>query len=90
MGSDKPDIGHVRMSYFRVKRMSTETSQNSVKKPRGWEVLEEKLKAKGLSAGEIAQARKSFYDGIETLTKMFLSTHSVNQLKEKETQEGFE
>ena len=47
--------------------------------PRGWEALEIKLKAKGLSAGEISQARKSFYDGMETLTKMFLSTYSVEK-----------
>ncbi len=71
--------------------MITETTSNlGHKEPRGWESLEEKLKAKGLSAGEIAQARKSFYDGIETLTKMFLSTHSARQLKAKEGQEAFE
>lgn len=70
--------------------MSTETNYNIVKKSHGWEALEEKLKAKGLSAGEVAQARKSFYDGIETLAKMFLATHSAKQLKTNEAQEGFE
>ena len=54
------------------------TIQESAKKPRGWEALEVKLTAKGLSAGEIAQARKTLYDGIETLTKMFLLTHSLD------------
>ena len=63
---------------------------NGVSNPRGWEALEKKLKAKGLSAGEISQARKSFYDGIETLTKMFLSTNSVEKLRSHEAQEGFE
>ncbi len=70
--------------------MSTETRSNINKKPRGWEALEEKLKAKGLSAGEIAQARKSFYDGIETLTKMFLSTYAVKKPGPEVNQEGFE
>jgi len=60
------------------------------KNPRGWEALEIKLKAKGLSAGEISQARKSFYDGIEILTKIFLSANSAEQLKAKEAQESFE
>ena len=43
---------------------------------KGWDALEIKLKAKGLSAGEIAQARKTFDDGIETLTRLFLVTYS--------------
>ena len=54
------------------------TIQETAQKLRGWEALEVKLMAKGLSAGEIAQARKTFYDGIETLTKMFLLTHSLD------------
>lgn len=61
--------------------MSTETKSNIDNQPSGWDALEDKLKAKGLSAGEIAQARKSFYDGIEILTKMFLT---------QKAQEGFE
>ena len=70
--------------------MHTESRSNIDKKLRGWEALEQKLKAKGLSAGEISQARKSFTDGIETLTKMFLSTNSVEKLRSQEAQEGFE
>ena len=38
---------------------------------RGWEALEEKLKARGLSAGEIDQARRSFHAGMEALAGMF-------------------
>lgn len=70
--------------------MVNETNPNNDQKLRGWEALEEKLKAKGLSAGELAQARKSFYDGMEALTKMFLLTHSADQLKAKKGEEGFE
>ena len=70
--------------------MISETKSNNSHQPRGWDALEQKLKAKGLSAGEISQARKSFYDGIETLTKMFLSTNSVEKLRSQEVQEGFE
>jgi uncharacterized protein (DUF2461 family) len=40
--------------------------------PRGWEALEEKLKSRGMSIAEIQEARKSFYDGIEVLSKMFM------------------
>lgn len=56
-------------------------NNDAMPKPRGWDALEIKLKAKGLSQGEIAQARKSFDDGIEILAKMFLA---------KKAQEGFE
>ncbi len=45
---------------------------HEIEKPlRGWEALEEKLKARGLSAGEIDQARRSFHAGMEALAKMF-------------------
>ena len=70
--------------------MISETKSNNEQQPRGWDALETKLKAKGLSAGEISKAHKSFYDGIETLTKMFLSTNSVEKLRSQEAQEGFE
>ena len=71
--------------------MSSETNSNQDKQqPRGWEALEIKLRSRGMSNGEIAEARKSFYDGIETLTKMFLSTNSVEKLRSQEAQEGFE
>ncbi|MFZ5802596.1 MAG: hypothetical protein ACOY3K_05760 [Candidatus Omnitrophota bacterium] len=43
--------------------------------PRGWDALEAKLKARGLSALEIADARKSFASGIELLSKMFLLSY---------------
>jgi len=58
-----------------------DTIQETTKNTRGWEALEVKLKAKGLSAGEIAHARKTFDDGIETLTKLFLATYSVEKFK---------
>ena len=70
--------------------MIKEIKSKNDQQPRGWDALEIKLKAKGLSAGEISQARKSFYDGIETLNKMFLSTNSVEKLRSQEAQEGFE
>ena len=57
------------------------TSNLEHKTPRGWDALEIKLKANGLSVVEIAQARKSFYDGIEILSKMFLA---------QKAKEGFE
>jgi len=43
--------------------------------PRGWDALEAKLKTRGLSALEIADARKSFTAGIELLSKMFLLSY---------------
>ncbi len=45
-------------------------------KPRGWDALEIKLKEKGLSGPEIQEAQKSFYEGIEALSKMFLVCYS--------------
>ncbi len=44
--------------------------------PRGWDALEIKLKDRGLSCTEIQEARKSFYEGIEALSKMFLTIYS--------------
>ena len=43
--------------------------------PRGWDALEAKLKARGLSVLEIEDARKSFASGIELLSKMFLLSY---------------
>lgn len=43
--------------------------------PRGWDALEAKLKARGLSALEIEDARKSFNNGIEVLSKMFFLSY---------------
>lgn len=46
---------------------------------RGWEALEEKLKSRGMSIAEIQEARKSFYDGIEVLSKMFLVCYDTEK-----------
>jgi hypothetical protein len=64
-----------------------ETSLNhkSGIKPRGWDALEIKLKAKGLSASEIEEARKSFFEGMETLTKMFMLCYDPEKNTEKKT-----
>jgi hypothetical protein len=58
-----------------------ETSLNneSAVKPRGWDALEIKLKDRGLSSVEIQEARKSFFEGIETLSKMFLAMYSAEK-----------
>jgi len=48
-------------------------------RPRGWDALEIKLKGRGLSVAEVQEARKSFYEGIEVLSKMFLSTYDVEK-----------
>ena len=58
-----------------------ETSLNNESgiKPRGWDALEIKLKGRDLSSAEIQEARKSFYDGIETLTKMFLPCYEAEK-----------
>lgn len=45
---------------------------------RGWDALEIKLRARGLSTPEIEEARKSFQDGIETLCKMFLLSYAAD------------
>ncbi|MFA5117887.1 MAG: hypothetical protein WC695_03435 [Candidatus Omnitrophota bacterium] len=47
--------------------------------PRGWDALEIKLKGRGLSSVEIQEARKSFFEGIETLSKMFLAMYSAEK-----------
>ena len=51
----------------------------SEKKPRGWEALEIMLMGRGLSSAELAEARKSFYDGIEVLSKMFLVCYDTEK-----------
>ncbi len=48
---------------------------------RGWDALEEKLKGRGLSGAELEEARKSFYDGIEVLSKMFLVCYEAEAKK---------
>lgn len=47
--------------------------------PRGWDALEIKLKGRGLSVAELQESRKSFYEGIEVLSKMFLSTYDMEK-----------
>ncbi len=48
----------------------------------GWEALEKMLQERGLTSPELEEARKSFYDGIEVLSKMFmLCEHDVHKLK---------
>jgi len=58
-----------------------EKQRNNITKenPRGWEALEEKLKGRGMSIAEIQEARKSFYDGIEVLSKMFLVCYDTEK-----------
>ena len=51
----------------------------TVTKLRGWDALEIKLKGRGLSVAEVQEARKSFYEGIELLSKMFLSTYDMEK-----------
>jgi len=58
--------------------MIKETSK-FINNPRGWEALEEKLKSRGMSIAEIQEARKSFYDGIEVLSKMFLVCYDTEK-----------
>jgi len=57
----------------------TRLNNNVCKNPRGWEALEEKLKSRGMSIAEIQEARKSFYDGIEVLSKMFLICYDTEK-----------
>ena len=49
------------------------------KKARGWDAIETKLKDCGLSAVELAESQKSFYDGIEVLSKMFLVCYDTEK-----------
>jgi len=60
-----------------IKKAST--ISESVAKPRGWDALEMKLKDRGLSSTEIQNACKSFYDGIEVLSKMFLLCYGAEK-----------
>ena len=55
------------------------TISETVVTPRGWDALEIKLKDRGLSSVEIQEARKSFFEGIETLSKMFLAMYSAEK-----------
>ena len=55
------------------------TNNNAEARPRGWDAIEIKLKERGLSGGELAEARKSFYEGIEALSKMFLVCYEAEK-----------
>jgi len=57
----------------------TNRNNNAQVKPRGWDALEVKLKGRGLSIADVQEARKSFYEGIEVLSKMFLSTYDMEK-----------
>ena len=55
------------------------TNNNAEARPRGWDALEIKLKGRGLSVAEVQEARKSFYEGIELLSKMFLVCYDAEK-----------
>ena len=59
--------------------MEKEKNRLITENPRGWEALEEKLKGRGMSIAEIQEARKSFYDGIEVLSKMFMVCYDTEK-----------
>ena len=64
-----------------MEKMCKRNGEDKSVKPRGWEALEIKLKGRGLSVAEVQEARKSFYEGIELLSKMFLSTYDMEKKK---------
>jgi hypothetical protein len=47
--------------------------------PRGWDALEIKLKDRGLSSVEIREARKSFDEGVELMSRMFLNCYDLEK-----------
>jgi hypothetical protein len=59
------------MSYWVAVKMSKDvrTNNDQAVSLRGWDALEIKLKGRGLSSIEIQEARKSFFEGIELLSK---------------------
>jgi hypothetical protein len=69
------------MSYWAVVKMRKDvsTKNDQAVTLRGWEALEMKLKARDLSCAEIQEAHKSFYEGIEVLSRMFLTTYDVGK-----------
>jgi len=55
---------------------------HEIEKPlRGWDALEAKLKARGLSSGEIEEARRSFQAGIDALARMFVLSFPTEREK---------
>lgn len=59
-----------------IKESATKNEQVT---PRGWDALEIKLKSRGLSCAEIQEAHKSFDEGIELLSRMFLTTYDIEK-----------
>jgi len=55
-------------------------SKEMGKKARGWDALEIKLKERGMSRIELEEARKSFFEGVEVLAKMFLMCYGDRHL----------
>ena len=55
------------------------TINETVVSPRGWDALEIKLKDRGLSSVEIREARKSFNEGIELMSRMFLNCYDLEK-----------
>ena len=55
------------------------TIDGKVVTPRGWDALEIKLKDRGLSSVEIREARKSFNEGIELMSRMFLNCYDLEK-----------
>jgi hypothetical protein len=71
-------LKHSGMTYvLEGNRMSAKTRSNIDQTLRGWDALEIKLRGRGLSNVEIQEARKSFYEGIELLSRMFLSSYDA-------------
>jgi len=64
--------------YIKV-MMEKQKNRIITENPRGWEALEEKLKSRGISIAEIQEARKSFYDGVEVLSKMFMICYDTEK-----------
>ncbi|HOW43152.1 MAG TPA: hypothetical protein PLF03_05770 [Candidatus Omnitrophota bacterium] len=55
------------------------TNKDQAVTSRGWEALEIKLKIRGLSCAEIQEAHKSFDEGIELLSRMFLNCYDLEK-----------
>jgi hypothetical protein len=64
---------------FEQEEMMIKKTSKCIQDARGWEALEEKLKSRGMSVAEIQEARKSFYEGIEVLSKMFLVCYDTEK-----------
>mgnify|MGYP000879889987 CR=1 FL=1 len=70
------------MSYWVVGKMDKDVStKDQAVTLRGWEALEIKLKSRGLSCAEIQEAHKSFDEGIELLSRMFINCYDVEKIK---------